>query len=86
MLTNQWGPESCPQAPAPITICPAEQCAPDQAKAQLTALMYGVNALDPKCFTAASVQAVLAQRDKASQVLNVYNVTVYALNQAYADQ
>lgn len=85
MLTNQWGPESLPQAPAPITILPADTSAPDQAKAQLTALIDGVNALDPKLFTAASWQAVTAQRDKASQVLNVDNVTVDALNQAYAD-
>lgn len=85
MLTNQWGPDALPLPPAPITILPAEQRAPDQAMPQLTALIAGVNALDPCLFTAASWQAVLAQRDMPSLLLNVANVTVAALNLPYAD-
>lgn len=67
MLTKEWGPESLPQAPAPKTILPADTSAPEEAKAQLTALIDGVNALDPKLATAAVWQAVTAERDKASQ-------------------
>ena len=61
MLTNQWGPEALPEAPAPIVLRPEDNSEHNHAKEQLAALIDAVHALDPKLFTATSWQPV-AQR------------------------
>lgn len=85
MLTNQWGPEALPEAPAPIVLCPEDNSEHNHAKEQLAALIDAVHALDPKLFTATSWQPVLAASEKASQLLKDDAVSPSDLTAAYID-